>query len=522
MGFLEEAFRDFSARPAPLPHPALNARVRPGAGLVLDLDLTDRGGGVGRIAVLVNGKEALADAGASARGAGPGRLTLDLSGDPRLLAGRSNEIEVRAWNADGTVRSKGVTLDWAAPARPEAPPALWAIVCGVSAYASPALHLRFAAKDAEDFGFALRLAGEGLFGAERTHVALLTAPAREGTRAPTLANVRAAFEAARAARPQDVLVVYLSGHGITQGAPEGDFHYLLAEAATLDLTDAQVREGTSLSTNQLVDLVREIPAVRQVLILDTCASGRVLEQLEARRTPPGPQRRSLDALKDRTGMFVLAGCAADRSSWESSLYGQGLLTYALLQGLSCGCDLREGEYVDAARLLAYAQERVPRLADDLRLGGVQQPLLARREGGVSFDLGRLSEAARARIPLQRVKPVFVRASFQESEHPRDPLRLSREVNAALRAPRPGPDGRDAFVFLDTDAMAAGWHVGGRYVVTDGRARVKAETWCGDGSGTEGNAAPSPFEIEGPAGSEAEVRALAERLCAAALARLPAR
>ena len=53
----------------------------------------------------------------------------------------------------------------------------------------------------------------------------------------------------------------------------------------------------------------------------------------------------LDRLKDRTGVHVLAGCAADAVSYEATRYGQGLLTYSLLLGMRrqaarrrvCGC-----------------------------------------------------------------------------------------------------------------------------------------------------------------------------------------
>ncbi|MCB0552402.1 MAG: hypothetical protein KDD02_02535, partial [Phaeodactylibacter sp.] len=69
--------------------------------------------------------------------------------------------------------------------------------------------------------------------------------------------------------------------------------------------------------------------------------------------------RALDRMKDRTGMFVLAGSAADKVSYEASQYGQGLLTYSILQGMS-GFKLREDKYVDVALLFEYARDEVPK------------------------------------------------------------------------------------------------------------------------------------------------------------------
>jgi hypothetical protein len=54
--------------------------------------------------------------------------------------------------------------------------------------------------------------------------------------------------------------------------------------------------------------------------------------VEKRDVPPD-QRRAVEFLKDTTGTLILMGSAADRVSYEASKYGQGLLTYALLDGM---------------------------------------------------------------------------------------------------------------------------------------------------------------------------------------------
>src|SRR5207302_5492949 len=106
--------------------------------------------------------------------------------------------------------------------------------------------------------------------------------------------------------------------------------YLTADAATPDLRDAAVRQQTTLSSQELTDLLKKAPAQKQVLILDTCASAKALEKLAASRGVPSSQVRALEALKDRTGMHVLAGCAADAVSYEATRFAQGRLTDSLL------------------------------------------------------------------------------------------------------------------------------------------------------------------------------------------------
>ena len=79
----------------------------------LTLKLTNRGGGIGKVQVFVNGKELLADA----RGPKPdidakqSTLTVDLAGAP-VIPGKPNQIEVVTWNAEGYLSSRGMVREW--------------------------------------------------------------------------------------------------------------------------------------------------------------------------------------------------------------------------------------------------------------------------------------------------------------------------------------------------------------------------------------------------------------------------
>src|SRR5262249_56979669 len=94
------------------------------------------------------------------------------------------------------------------------PPELYAIVGGVSTYSAEALNLRYAAKDAEDMAKTLQLGAKRLCGVERVHITILSTSGNAGTIPPTKENFSKAFEVARRAKPDDILVVYLAGHGV--------------------------------------------------------------------------------------------------------------------------------------------------------------------------------------------------------------------------------------------------------------------------------------------------------------------
>src|SRR5205823_6461103 len=128
----------------------------------LDVTLTNRGGGIGRVVVLINGKEQTADArprGGADANTDNLRLQLDLANDPRVEPGKENRVEVIAYNAEGYLSSRGLQRVFTAPGKAAVEaPHLWAIIVGVSKYRGEAINLRYAAKDAEDFAHGLRIA----------------------------------------------------------------------------------------------------------------------------------------------------------------------------------------------------------------------------------------------------------------------------------------------------------------------------------------------------------------------------
>jgi hypothetical protein len=349
------------------------------------------------------------------------------------------------------------------------PPEVFAIVAGVARYALPSMNLNFAGKDAADMATAIRVSAARLLGAGNVHLALLTDyPAAPGAQPPSRDNLRKAFEAARKAKHDDILVVYLAGHGGT--APDGEYWYLTREARSTDLSDPEVRALSGVSSAELTEWIKAVPVTKQVMILDTCAAGAAATKLTEVRALSGDQVRAIARLKDRTGLHVLMGSAADAASYEASQFGQGLLTYSLLQGMR-GAALKDGQYVDVATLFGHATDEVPRLAG--LIGGVQRPIISAPKG-TSFEIGRLTSEDKPLIPLAMVRPMILRASFQRAEAPfPDDLELSRRVNAELReAADPAARG-GRIAFIDGDDLPGALHLTGRYREAKGRVWLDA-------------------------------------------------
>ena len=236
------------------------------------------------------------------------------------------------WNAEGYLSSRGMVREWTPEGEADPnPPELYVIVCGVSEYAEPKLNLRSAAKDAEDMARALELAGKRLFGADKVHLNF----SRPGTIQRPRSQPRrtcARHSSSCEGQTDRRLVVYLAGHGIALKQGSDEYCYLTADARGTDTTALSGSRGAGVvdgHQQRTGGLDQKIPALKQVMLLDTCAAGAAAAKLMDHRELSGDQVRALDRLKDRTGFHVLLGCAADRVSYEASEYSQGLLTYSL-------------------------------------------------------------------------------------------------------------------------------------------------------------------------------------------------
>jgi WD40 repeat protein len=478
MGFNKEPLRKVEAFTDPKLYPEVRL-TPPGAdNPKLGIHLTNRGGGIGRVEVLINGKEVEADA--RGQSANPNAQQLDLAVDVGnqsfLVPGGDNVLEVRAYNGEGYLVSRGEPVHYKAPGQKSMQrPSFWAIVTGISDYQDDSLHLQFAGKDAGDMAQALRIGAERLFGKEQTHIAVLTTAKAPGAVLPTHDNIRNAFEAARQAKSTDILAVYLAGHAVNFGGQEGDYYYLTQEARSFDLTDPDVRRQTSVSSQELTEWIKQVPATKEILVLDTCGAARLVEKLTEKRGPPSSQIRSLERMKDRMGLFILAGSAADAESYEATSYGQGLLTYSLLLGMR-GAALRENDFVDVTTWFGFAVDEVPKLAKDL--GGIQSPTPATPKGGASFDIGQLVDEDKARIPVARPHPLFLQSSFQDEARPLDHLKLTSRVNELLRQVSGG--GPNAvLVYVDASDLPGAYLLAGRYHVEGGSVKVRATLFKGE-------------------------------------------
>lgn len=417
----------------------------------LVLSIANAGGGVGRLVVSVNDRKAAAIERPPANpSAGKVEVTVDVAG--ATLKSGENTVKAYAFDAGNQIRSHEATATFTVsdPAgatgakgflnkagdslNSEYKPQFYAIVVGTASFpGNRKMDLLYPAHDAESIMTGLRIGSGKLFGAENIHMHLLATDAKDEAGQPTKKNIVAAFaDVMKQAKPADVLLVYLSGHGVNLRTEKDSYYYLTTDARSREIeNNPALRELSTVSSAELRGWLgaKNMP-LKEVLILDTCAAGAANDELiklvEKRDIPPD-QRRAVEFLKEATGTIILMGSAADKSSYEASKYGQGLLTYALLKGMR-GRSIEEGSRLNVSRWFENASEDVPQLAESI--GGIQKPVIA-APSGTGFPVALLDPADQARIPLAAIKPEMVHLSCHD-EDDNDPLGLAAVVRERLR------------------------------------------------------------------------------------------
>jgi WD40 repeat protein len=429
--------------PAP-PDVAIAAPYQPESKRLV-LSIEDQGGGVGRLVVSVNDREvAVLDHPVAAHAVGKTAVTMDLSA--ATLKPGENTIKAYAKDAGNQIRSheaiatftvaatsKGFGVRASDAMAADYKPQFYGIVIGTSRFGDPSMDLQYPAHDAESMMTGLEIGADNLFGKENVHLRLLTTDAKEESGEPTKSNISAAFtDVMKNAKPTDVLLVYLSGHGVNLRTEKDSYYYLTTDARSLEFeNNSALRQLTTVSAAELRQWLgaKNMP-LKEVLILDTCAAGAANEEmskLAEKRDVPPDQRRAVEFLKDATGTIILMGAAADKVSYEASKYGQGLVTYALLNGMR-GRSIEEGSRLNVTHWFQNASEDVPQLAQSI--GGIQKPVIA-APSGTGFPVALLDPVDQAKIPLAAIKPELIHLSCHD-DNDEDPLGLAAVVRAELR------------------------------------------------------------------------------------------
>lgn len=284
--------------------------------VTVEVEAADEGGGITGPSLRHNGARVLA-AGEAQREGKTVRQTFNV----RLVEGE-NRIRIEAASSDGSWESE--PAKFSIPFAKSLPkPRLYVLAVGVNEYQETSFNLRYAVRDAEAIVQLFRERSKVLYESIRVD-ALVNDKA-------TKKNIRDTLrEIASEARPQDTLLVFLSGHGFTVGQR----YYFLPHDFKLESEqfEADVRKR-GLPGDELADAIGAIPALKRMLILDTCNSGAAIGKSGGQARNPFAFRGAVERLSRAQGIFTIAAASASEDTVEIPKLKHGVLTYSLLAAL---------------------------------------------------------------------------------------------------------------------------------------------------------------------------------------------
>jgi WD40 repeat protein len=326
--------------------------------VMLATEVADEGGGIQGPALFLNGARLLAEAETSKDG-----KIVKRSFKVSLVEG-DNHFEVKAASADGSWESEPALLTLRYE-KPLGKPVVHFVAVGISKYAEDSYRLKFAREDAAAMAKLFRERGSALYREVKT-TTLLDAEATRDRIRETLQKVP------KDAQPQDTLVLFLAGHG----AMVGQRYYFIPHDFRIvkdrKLEDDIRQQG--LPADELADFLSSGPALKRILILDTCASGGAVDLFRVAARNPFAFRGEIERLSRSQGVCILAASAATEEAKEPRDLGHGVLTYTLLAGMKAvdGGPLErkwlepsgKEQVVDVLEWFSYAEGHVRRLTKE--------------------------------------------------------------------------------------------------------------------------------------------------------------
>ena len=235
-----------------------------------------------------------------------------------------------------------------------------AFVIGIDQYDDPAFPaLRFASSDAADLGAVL---------ADPRHGGFASVQVVTDGDLSTLGLVHRLESWAKALSPDDLALVYFSGHGLRWLDERKRPHVYLATPETVRADPV----GSSLPMQAVREFVETLPTLRRVLVVDACFTG---DGKVSSTDAQAASRALIDEempypVRARDGEAQLFSTTYGKPAMESADLGHGVYTHHLIAALSerfDDADLNNDLVVSVSEAHDFAREETQRFTQDLQV-----------------------------------------------------------------------------------------------------------------------------------------------------------
>ncbi|MEO0536487.1 MAG: tetratricopeptide repeat protein, partial [Cyanobacteria bacterium P01_A01_bin.123] len=171
-------------------------------------------------------------------------------------------------------------------------------------------------------------------------------------------------------RKDDLLVLYFSGHGVTDD--RGNF-YLASTATQRDRI-----KTTAVSARLILELMEDSRSKQQLVILDCCFSGAFANEMTAKGEPV-----NLGSQLGGQGRAVLTSSSATEYSFEQKESQLSVYTRYLVEGLETGAADQNGDgWIEVDELYEFTRDKVQEAAPAM------QPKVYAAEAGYKIRLSK--------------------------------------------------------------------------------------------------------------------------------------
>jgi len=338
------------------PPPGIRVATVPGADATqaeVLIKMTDMGGGIETVKLFHNGKNIPLDKQTLKLPSRKGesttyRHTINLIGGTNIITASASNRE----KIESDPQSIEVVSDRAGKSS-----VCYVLAVGINQYKNPKMTLNYARPDAESFGKVLDEKGT-LF----KNIELHSLYDADATKENILKKLE---ELAGKVHQEDVFIFYYAGHGSMV-----DNQFFFIPTGSSRLYDLSSLQKDAIEASVLQERLRNIKALKQLIVMDACQSGASVELLATRGAA---EEKAIAQLSRSAGIHVMASAGSEQFATEFAELGHGLFTYLLIKALNGDADgaPKDGK-VTIYELKSYLDDQVPELTQKMK-GKPQYP-----------------------------------------------------------------------------------------------------------------------------------------------------
>jgi uncharacterized caspase-like protein len=261
------------------------------------------------------------------------------------LVDGNNLVSIVATNSQGTIESNRDRVSLVFQDKRYIKPNLYIFAIGIDKYRDGDLWLKYSLADAKDILKTIPNVSKQLF----KNIYTFKLFDSEVTKDKILEKFA---EIGKLTTRNDVFILYVAGHGITDTETAGYF-YLPYDFRYKNEKSIQ---NFGFSQEDFAKGLSNIQALKSLTLLDTCNSGSYTEAMASRGVL---QKTAIRKLTRATGRATIVASSKDQVALEG-YKGHGVFTFAVLEALK-GKGFGNDDKITIKELSAYLEDRVPDL-----------------------------------------------------------------------------------------------------------------------------------------------------------------